>query len=421
MRTRGERARRWPVKINIDYIARVEGEGSVVLDIRDGTLRDLKLNIWEPPRFFEGFLVGRKFDEVPDIVARICGICPVSHMVTSIRAIEKALGFTPSEEIIRLRKIMSLSQVMASHVVHLYVLVLPDYHKRHIVTGMEKEIAQLMRMKEALNGITEAFGGRALHPVAMIVGGFPKLPPRETILALMKGLEKIRDDALETLKMIAALDVPEFESDLERVALTGGLMNKSVLCSDRGLRADEDAYTDFFAESEISYSHAKRTVIKGRGSLMVGALSRLNLNFDALHPVAKEAARSIGFTLPARNPFLNNTAQAIEIVHGIEESIDLLDRITGKDTFTKVTLREGSGAAITEAPRGLLYHHYELNRMGEVVKANIVTPTSHNSLGLEESLKKLASENMHLPKDELILKCEMLVRAYDPCFSCSVH
>lgn len=408
------------MRINIDYIARVEGEGSVALDVHDGTLRDLTLRIWEPPRFFEGFLVGRKFDEVPDIVARICGICPVSHMVTSIRAIEKALGITPSEEIIRLRKIMSLSQVLASHVVHLYVLVLPDYHRRNMVAGMEKEIARLMRMKEALNGVTEGFGGRALHPVAMVVGGFPKLPPRDTIVALIKGLERIREDARETLRMIAALDIPAFETDLERVALTGG-MNKGMLVSDRGLRAGEDEYESWFEESEIPYSNAKRTVIKGRGSLMVGALSRLNLNFDALHSVAKEAARNAGFTLPAHNPFLNNLAQAIEIVHGIEECIEHLDAITGKDAFAKVTLREGSGGAVTEAPRGLLYHHYELNRMGEVVKANLVTPTSHNSLGLEESLRKLAQENLGLPAVELTLLCEMLVRAYDPCFSCSVH
>ena len=201
------------MRVNIDYIARVEGEGSVKLDIRDGKLNSLKLNIWEPPRFFEGFLKGRKFDEAPDITARICGICPVSHMATAIRAVEKAIGFTPSEEIVNLRKIMSLSQIAASHVVHLYVLALPDYYNIKVITGRQQEILRLLRLKEVLNGLTGAFGGRALHPVAMMVGGFPKTPSREKIDDLIKGLDSIKDDVHETVKMIAGLEYPELETD----------------------------------------------------------------------------------------------------------------------------------------------------------------------------------------------------------------
>ncbi len=408
------------MKINIDYIARVEGESSVKLEIEGGKLKDLKLNIWEPPRFFEGFMVGRKFDEVPDIVARICGICPVSHMITSIRALEKAIGFIPSDEIVRIRRIMALSQIMASHVVHLYVLALPDYHKLGMITGLDKEIGRLLRMKEALNGITAAFGGRALHPVAMIVGGFPKLPQRDIIGILIGGLEGIRGDAHETLKMIAELDIPLFEPETEHVALSGDI-NKGIIVSDLGLRTDEDVYSSSFEERELPYSNAKRTVVKGRGSIMVGAFSRLNLNLDKLHPEAKRAAQEIGFAPPLKNPFMNNVAQAIEIICGIEECIELLDGFTGKDNFILPKLREGAGSAVTEAPRGLLYHHYQLNRQGVVERANIVTPTAHNFLSLEEALKKLASENINLPEDEIVFKCEMLVRAYDPCFSCSVH
>ncbi len=412
------------MKINIDYIARVEGEGSVKLDIRDGKLNSLKLNIWEPPRFFEGFLKGRKFDEAPDITARICGICPVSHMATAIRAVEKAIGFTPSEEIVNLRKIMSLSQIAASHVVHLYVLALPDYYNIKVITGRQKEILRLLRMKEVLNGITGAFGGRALHPVAMMVGGFSKAPPKEAVDGLIEKLDSIREDVHETVRMIADLEYPPLETELEFFALSGSdgyRINQGTLTSSLGFQVEEDDYNSAFEESELKYSNAKRTRVKGRGGMMVGALARLNLNLGKLHPEAQKAAAEIGFAPPVRNPFKNNIAQAIELVHCFHECRELLAKFTGKDTFIKPSPKEGFGSAVTEAPRGLLCHQYFINRRGVIEKANIVTPTAHNSLGLEENLKKLVNENIHSPVDEVTMLCEMLVRAYDPCFSCSVH
>lgn len=412
------------MKINIDYIARVEGEGSVKLDIRGGKLQSLKLNIWEPPRFFEGFLKGRNFDEAPDITARICGICPVSHMTTAIRAVEKAIGFTPSDEILNLRKIMSLSQIAASHVVHLYMLALPDYYNIKVITGRQKEILRLLRMKEVLNGITAAFGGRALHPVAMMVGGFSKMPSRERIDGLAEGLDSIGEDARETVRMIADLDYPVLETELEFFGLTGNdgyAINQGTITSSQGLHVEENDYNATFSETELTYSNAKRTRVKDRGGMMVGALARLNLNLGKLHPEAREAAARVGYVPPVRNPFKNNIAQAIELVHCIHECKELILNLTGKDTFMKPVVREGFGSAVTEAPRGLLCHQYRINRRGVIEKANIVTPTAHNSLGLEENLKKLVNENIHRPVDEVTRLCEMLVRAYDPCFSCSVH
>lgn len=412
------------MKINVDYIARVEGEGSVKFEIQDGKLKNLKLNIWEPPRFFEGFLVGRKFDEVPDIVSRICGICPVSHMTTSIRAIEKALGFTPSLEIKNIRKIMSLSQIIASHLVHLYMLVLPDYYKAELLYGHEEEIKRLIRLKEAVNNVTAIFGGRPLHPVAMVVGGFTKIPSRDEIEKIIKGLESIKIDALDTLKMVSELHYPDFMNNVEYVSIISKddyAVNEGTIVSSSGLKVEEDDYLSCFQEEEVPYSNAKRTVMKGRGFIMVGALSRLNIKFDMLHPEAKKAAEIIGFKPLERNPFLNNIAQAIEIVHGVWECIELLDTLSTEDSLIEVKVREGSGAALTEAPRGMLYHQYELNKRGVIEKANIVTPTAHNFMSLEESLKKLINENIDKPKNELSLLCEMLVRAYDPCFSCSVH
>ncbi|MDH5203471.1 MAG: Ni/Fe hydrogenase subunit alpha [Nitrospirota bacterium] len=416
------------MKINIDYIARVEGEGAVKLDIEDGTLKDLKLNIWEPPRFFEGFLCNRSYDEVPDIVARICGICPVSHMTTAIRALEKALGFTPSRDSITLRRVMALSQIVSSHLVHLYMLALPDYHRLCSIPDMfsrfESEIKRLNRMKEVVNKVTALFGGRPLHPVSMVVGGFTSLPPRDKIEKIVGELENIKDDAKETLKMVSALPFPDFTYNTEYVAISSPAhyaINGGIIVSQNGIRMEEDEYYSIFEEDEISYSNAKRTVIKGKGSFMVGALARLNLKFNMLHRDAKKAAEEIGFKVPDYNPFHNNLAQAIEIVHGISECRELLEGVHFKKPEIVIKVREGEGIAITEAPRGLLCHHYVLNRRGVVERANIVTPTAHNFLGLEENLKRLVQQYIHEDKEEIALKCEMLVRAYDPCFSCSVH
>ncbi|MGQ9569740.1 MAG: Ni/Fe hydrogenase subunit alpha [Thermodesulfovibrionales bacterium] len=416
------------MKVNIDYIARVEGEASVKLDIKDGKINDLKLNIWEPPRFFEGFLINRRFDEVPDIVARICGICPVSHMTTAIRAIENALDLTPSPEIVKIRKIMALSQILASHLIHIYMLALPDYEGfksiADMLPGFRVEIKRLIRLKEVINNLTSLFGGRPLHPVAMIVGGFTKPPSKDAVGRMIKDLESIKTDAVETLNFISLLPFPRFNCKSEYVAihsLSEYAVNEGFIISNNGIEVKENEYYSVFEEKEVPYSNAKMTSIKGRGSFMVGALARLNLKFDMLHEDAKKAAGEIGFKVPDFNPFHNNIAQAIEVIHGISECIEILDSLTLKDYETKINLREGGGIALTEAPRGLLCHHYVLNKRGIVEKANIVTPTSHNFMNLEENLKRLVKKFINNNKEEIKLKCEMLVRAYDPCFSCSVH
>lgn len=412
------------MKIDVDYIARVEGEGSVKLDIKDGKLKDLKLNIWEPPRFFEGFLVGRKFDEVPDIVSRICGICPVSHMTTSICAIEKAMNFTPSPEIKRIRDVMVLSQIAASHLVHIYVLVLPDYHRLDMLTGLDKEIRRLLRLKEAVNNVTAVFGGRALHPVSMIVGGFTKVPSAKEICRLIKQLEDVAKDVMDTVKMVSKLRYPHLKGDTEYVALFSEgeyAINEGAVASCSGMRAEIRDYYSHFEESEVPYANAKRTILKGKPPVMTGALSRLNIKIDMLHPEARKAADLIGFTIPEQNPFFNVIAQAIEVVHCVWRCIEILSTLSHEESLIPVKPREGLGAAMTEAPRGLLYHEYKVNRLGVIEEANIVTPTAYNFFGLEDNLKKLVNENIDKPVEELSFLCEMLVRAYDPCFSCSVH
>jgi sulfhydrogenase subunit alpha len=412
------------MKINIDYIARVEGEASVRFDLKDGKLGNLRLNIWEPPRFFEGFLVGRKFDEAPDIVSRICGICPVSHMTTSIKAIEKAIGFVPSSEIKNIRNIMALSQIAASHIVHIYSLALPDYHRLDMLKGLDREIKRLIRLKDAVNAVTALFGGRALHPVSMVAGGFTKIPSMDEVRRLVRGLKDVKNDAIDTVKMVSELVYPDLEGDVEYAALVDEgcyAVNDGLIITDSGLKTGVDRYYTVFKEKEIPYANAKMTVLKGKKPLMVGALSRLNIKSAALHPEASRALEMTGFIGRSKNPFHNIIAQAIEIVHCIFKCIELLEGLSLKNYFIKVSPREGSGAAMTEAPRGLLYHEYRLNRRGVIEAANLVTPTAYNFLGIEENLRKLINKNIDKPADELSLLCEMLVRAYDPCFSCSVH
>jgi coenzyme F420-reducing hydrogenase alpha subunit len=281
-----------------------------------------------------------------------------------------------------------------------------------------------MKMKEVVNNITALFGGRALHPVVMVVGGFTDLPSRDLVGKMIKELEDIKADAREMLRVVSELPFPDVTNNSEYVAIhtpSGYAINEGFIVSNNGINIKEDEYYSVFGEDEVLYSNAKRTIIKDRGSLMSGALARLNLKFDMLHEDAKKAAKEIGYDIPDDNPFHNNLAQAIEIVHGISECIELLEGLTTKRPEIQIKVREGEGFAATEAPRGLLCHHYVLNRRGVVERANIITPTAHNFLSIEENLKKLVQKHINEEKEELILKCEMLVRAYDPCFSCSVH
>lgn len=412
--------------IDIDYLARVEGETAVRIELDKQPAIHLK--IFEPPRFFEGFLVGRKYDEVGDIVSRICGICPVSHMTTAIQAVENALGITVSGQTVILRKIICISQVVASHLIHLYMLSMPDYYGYKGIIEMlpdfKNEISRLLKMKEIMNKLTAIIGGRALHPVTHLPGGFTVIPRKQHFKNILKKLKEIKSDAIEVVKDVSRFKVPDFKSESEFVALDNKdeyAVNEGRIVSSLGLNIKTQDYRDYFQESEINYAFAKQSRIKGRASFMVGALARINLKSGKLQETAKSLLKEIGFMIPNNNPFYNNLAQAIEILDGIDRCIKLIESCMCKDEEINISIKQGSGASITEAPRGLLYHWYKINRQGVVEEADIVTPTSHNFLNIEKDLKKLAAENTGRKREEIVLLCEQLVRAYDPCFSCSVH
>ena len=413
-------------KIEVDYLARVEGETALVVEL-DGE-PFLQLRIFEPPRFFEGFLVGRKYDEVGDIVSRICGICPVSHMITAIQAVEKATGIEVSGQTVTLRRLMCLSQIVASHLVHLYVLAMPDYYGYPGIVGMQGQLGdrvlRMLRMKEVMNRLTGIIGGRALHPVTALPGGFTAIPKPQEFAGVLEELRSIREDAGQVVRDVADFPIPDFHAPCEHLALDAEeryAINTGKIVSDRGLSITVDQYGEHFQEAEVPYAFAKKSVVGDQNTIRVGALARLNNKFDKLQERTRSVAREVGFSPPDDNPFHNNLAQSLEVVDGIEQCIQILESTSFEDEELFASPEAGEGGAITEAPRGLLHHWYEVDRQGVVEEANIVTPTSHNFLVIERDLKELVTQHRDLDAPKLKLLCEQLVRAYDPCFSCSVH
>ncbi|OHB68269.1 MAG: hypothetical protein A2Y77_02145, partial [Planctomycetes bacterium RBG_13_62_9] len=348
-------------KIEINYLARVEGEADIAIELNGEPL--LQVKIFEPPRFFEGFLVGRKYDEVGDIVARICGICPISHMTTGILAVEKAAGIGVSAQTTILRRLFALSQIVASHLIHLYMLAMPDYYGHAGVVGLREQapekIARFIWMKNVMNQLSGMIGGRPLHPVTHLPGGFTSLPHPQQFGDILEKLRWIRQEAEQVVRDVAAFQVPDFYAPCEHVALNAGnsyAINEGRIVSDRGLDISVDDYDAHFKEWEVPYAFAKQSAIGGRSVFRVGALARLNNKFDKLQDHTRSLAQEIGLVHPRDNPFCNNLAQSLEVVDGIEQCIQILESTKFEDEEIHASPAAGAGGAMTEAPRGLLYH-----------------------------------------------------------------
>lgn len=417
-------------KVTVDYISRVEGQGALNIEVSaDGGVEEVQLRMFEPPKFFESFLVGRKFDEVMELTSRICGVCPVAHQITALRAVENAMGITISDQTRDLRKLFALSAHINSNVLSMYFFALPDLLGLESAVSMIKDYLSIfrrgLRLKKLGNDLTDLIGGKAVHPVTAVVNGFTKIPSKKDLDTFKKRFKEAKKDALETVDMFANLPIPQFIRKCEHIALSNPkeyAINEGRVVSTEGLDIEESAYRQYIIEKQVPYSYAKRSFVVGRDSFMVGPLARVNLNFNRLSEDAREAAESLSdYKFPNFNPFVAHLARAIELVHDIEECIEIMDRLPLKDEDRAVVVKEGEGFAITEAPRGILYHHYEINRDGIVTGADIVTPTAHNVDNLEKDLWQFVPQFLHLPSEETALKCEMLIRAYDPCISCSTH
>jgi coenzyme F420-reducing hydrogenase alpha subunit len=416
-------------KIEVDYITRVEGQGSLNIGITgDGEIEELKFSIFEPPKFFEAFLVGRKFDEVMELTSRICGICPITHQITALKAVENALALGSSTQTRDLRKLLAMSGHISSHVLSLYFLSLPDFLGYRSVIEMAKDHLGLLKrgfkLKKLGNDLTELIGGRSVHPVTAVLRGFTRIPSRDEMQSLKKQLSDAKNDALETIDMFAEIEVPRFIRKCEHLALSNPVeyaINEGLLTSSEGLKIAPKEYRIFVEEKQVPHSTAKHSTVKSRKSYLVGPLARVNLNFNNLSRDAKKSARSVGFTNPSFNPFHSHLARAIEVVSYIDESIEIIDGLSYQEVDLSVSADSGEGYAITEAPRGINYHNYRLNENGIVQKAEIVPPTCQNAKNIELDLWQFVPQILDLPNNEITRLCEMLIRAYDPCISCSVH
>jgi coenzyme F420-reducing hydrogenase alpha subunit len=415
--------------INVPALARVEGEGGLFIGFKDGQPDEIKVNIYEPPRFFEAFLEGRYLQDVPDITARICGICPVAYQMSAVRAMEKALNIEvpPATKIIR--NLLYCGEWIESHVLHIYMLQGPDLTGHESVISLAgvapERVATALRMKKIGNEILKVIGGRSVHPVNACVGGWYRWPDVEKLQDLLSDLEWGLEQALETVRWAKTLPYPEFEVDYEYVALCHpeeyAILEGDILSSREGLITEGD-FEEHYLEKHVEHSNALHSYTDEGSPYFVGRLARFNLNFDQLGEAAKGIAEHVGIELPFNNPYKGLIARAIETVEAFERAINLIHAYRPVDVSAQpLDIRSGEGAAATEAPRGLLYHRYRIDEAGLVKFAKIVPPTAQNLARMEADLWQLAPLVYEMPHEKATLTCEHLLRTYDPCISCATH
>ncbi|MBI4717977.1 MAG: Ni/Fe hydrogenase subunit alpha [Planctomycetes bacterium] len=424
------------VTIDVKHVTRLEGHGNLAVRVRDGEITSLQLAIVESPRFFESFLRGRMYDEAPHITCRICGICSVGHTTASVKGIEAACGIEVSDQTILLRKLLFFGEQIQSHVLHLYFLAVPDFLGVGSVIPLAAThpdvVRRALRMKKLANDLCAAVGGRHIHPIAMHVGGFTHTPSDEELLGLKRRLEASRADLAETAALFKQLQVPALLRDTEYVALkvTG---NGEYAFYDGEIVSTKDPsptkpadYRNRIVESVVEHSAAKHCRSPQSPSYAVGALARFNNNHGQLHPAARNVAGEVGLKAPCRNPFHNNTAQLVETVHCIESSIALIDTMLQHGLKAEPCVRPqrfDRGVGLAEVPRGLLVHEYMLDDRGRIENANLIIPTGQNLANIEADMRAIVPAMLEAgsSKEEITLRLEMLIRAYDPCISCATH
>ena len=416
-------------KIDVRELARVEGEGALHVRVRGGVVHEARLDIYEPPRFFEAFLRGRCYTEPPDITARICGICPVAYQMSSCQALEAACGVTVEGAIADLRRLLYCAEWIESHTLHIYLLHAPDFLGYDSVVALAKDAPELvqrgLKLKQVGNELLELIGGRAIHPVNIRLGGFYRAPTRREFRPVVERLHWALEAAVETVRLVSGFVFPDYEHDHEYVALSSPgtyAIDRGRLRSTGGLDITPAQFEEHIGEEHVAHSTALHARIKERGRYLVGPQARYTLNGQWLSPVARQAADEAGLGETCRNPFRSIIVRAVETVYAVEEALRLLADYQPPDPpYVKVPPRAGVGHGITEAPRGSLFHRYELDADGIIQSARIVPPTSQSQPSIEDDLRGLVETHLDLPDDELTLRCEQAIRNYDPCISCATH
>jgi sulfhydrogenase subunit alpha len=417
-------------KIDVHYITRVEGHGDIVLNAVDGKIEELKWKVTEAPRFFEAMLRGRNYNDVPLIASRICGICSIAHTICSVKAVESAFGINPTEQTVILRRLLNNAEYLESHVLHTLFLAAPDYlgvpSVFPLVETHKDIVVMALRLKKLAYNLAEIIAGRKTHPLGCVVGGFSIIPNLNELKAIQKRFEAARSDLETIVKLFQTLKIFEFKRETEYIALKDSrdyaLVSGDIASSD-SQTLPVSSYLAVTNEFCVPWSTAKYTRHK-RDSYMVGALSRFNLNHKQLLPQAKQVAAELGLRAPVYNPYMITVAQLVEIVHVVEDSINIIDHLSStglREEVPIVKLKGGRGVGAVEAPRGLLIHDYTFDDKGVLTRANCVIPTNQNHNNIQKDMEALVPGILNLSEDEIRLKLEMLVRSYDPCISCSTH
>jgi len=428
------------ISVNVEYLTRVEGHGNIVVDVKDGVLKKCELDIVEAPRFFEGMLRGRSIFEAQHITSRICGICACAHTLASVQAAEDALGIVPTDQTNRLRELLLDMEILDSHILHIYLLAVPDLLGVKsfvpLIDTHHKVVRRALRMKKACNDVCDILVGRHIHPISCIVGGFTKLPHPKDLDAMHSLLQGMQPDMDATVDLALQLKFPEFERETEYVGLVNDEPGYPLIRGDIGSsdckRISKNDYRKATNEFIVEHSSAKYTRLS-RESYAVGALARTNLNFDKLCAGAKMVANAAGYKIPIHNPYLNTVAQLIECVQCLDHAIGIVEyfmeqgirqeelMLVGLNEKHTLPVKAGNGVGAVEAPRGTLYHNYETDDRGIIKNANCIIPTAQNINNIEHDMKKLIPRILDKTEQEITLALEMLVRAYDPCISCSAH
>ncbi len=415
--------------IKVDYLARVEGEGGLYIKIKDNKVVDVKLNIFEPPRFFEAFLRGRNYYEAPDITARICGICPVAYLTSASQAMEDAFGIKVTGPLRDLRRLLYCGEYIESHPLHVFCLHAPDFLGYEDVIQLaadHPDIAVMgLRLKKLGNDIMICLGGREIHPINSKVGGFYKVPQKKELQKLTEELKWARDACVNTIRFVSTLDFPDYTYDYEFVALRHPdyyAIDDGRIVSNRGIDIPVQDFEKHYQEMHIRHANALHSVHIGVGPYKVGPLARYSLNYNQLTPLCKEEAKAAGLGPTCNNPFQSIIVRSVETLYAVEESLRLIDKYEMPDAPSlKVVPKAGVGCGASEAPRGLLYHRYRLDGKGIILDAKITPPTAQNQPSIEKDLWQFVEKRVDLPQDKLTWQCEQMIRNYDPCISCATH